>query len=1039
MNLSAPFIRRPVMTTFVMLAIIVVGYIAFLRLPVNDLPTLEYPEIHVSAEYVGASPEIILSQVTKPLERELAHVKGVKEMTSTSYEGRTSITLTFDLSKDMKEAVNEVQVALKDAEGGLPKEMDEKPSYEMHQKSREAIMWVVVTSDQAKVEDLHGYAEAYLLPRLRSLEGIAHVRVLGSEKSIKLILNPELMVARKIGFNEVIDTVKGMTTQMPLGSIQTNSRRLSLEWEGGVKDLKSFENLKIGKTGVRIKDIGRVEEKANFEEEFHFVRPDKVSQALIFGIEKIRNGNTVAISKSVREVLKRIEKELPASIKINLIFDKAVWIKESLVDVEWSLVFAFVLVVVVIYFSLGRIGEAIIISVALPLSLIGTFIFMYLAGFSLDLLSLLALTLSVGFVVDDSIVVVENIVRTREKGISYYEASLRGSKQICFTIFSMTLSLVAVFIPLLFMPGINGRLFWEFSITLVVAIIISGFISLTLVPMLCSRFLGIKNGSTRLQKKIDRINERFLEMYGKSLRFSFRYAKSIILIAIVAGGGSLFLFSKLSVNLIPEEDRGFFIGFVDLPSGMLVSEANERQSKLEGVLQKNSYIEKALSLNFKNYLVFFAQLKSKSERPELRKIMKEVQKQMNAMPGVEVFMRPYQLINLDMSFNEGGQYEYIVRGLHFEEVNRAVEKLVKVLEAESEFSFVQSSVKNDTPILVMNINEEFVQKFGFSKKEIQQLLQDAYGQGVIARIQKGINREKIYMELETEFQNSLEAPSKLYLSTEGGQFIPLKAFAQWEEKLGKGHLKLLNQLPQAMVRFSLAEKVDPKKGIMRLEEIAARTLPGNVSGELGGSAKMISKTLRDVMVLLLIAAVVMYLVLGILYESFIHPLTILSSIPFATLGGVLILFLFQEPISIFSAVGFLLLIGIVKKNGIMMIDFAVEAQSSGMKAEAAMYEACLQRFRPIMMTTLVAILGAVPIAIGFGDVAEMRRGLGLVIIGGLGFAQFFTLYVTPVIYLTFEKLFSFKTKSLSQMALPDTVDIEKVLVTERVETDLVQN
>lgn len=782
MNLSAIFIHRRVMTTFIMLTIVLTGWIAFFKLSVSDIPTIEYSNIEVYTAYDGANSDIVLNQITIPLEKELAHIKGITEMTSTSSIGSSSIELSFDFSKDMKEAAGEVQEAINRAEFFLPKELDSRPFYHVQKNSQKPIMWVLLISDNFSTEELRDFADSYVIPRLSRIEGIARVRPFGSNNSIRLRLNPDLMAARQIGFNEVINAVQQHTTQLPLGTIQTGNKNLSIELLGNIQKPKDLENIKIGNNHVRIKDIGEISQESTEKRHYHFVTQDKTSEALILGIQKGSDANTVAISREVQSVISILNKEIPSSIRLSVWFDKAVWINASIQDVQWSLIFAFALVVLVIYFSLGRISESLITSLSLPLSLLGTFVIMYLAHFSLDLLTLLALTLSVGFVVDDAIVVLENIVRHHDQGLSAEKASLIGSKQICLTIFSMTLSLVAVFIPLIFTSGINGQLFRQFSMTLSTAILVSGFISLTLIPMLCSRFLSPHKKHNNFQQRILSINSQLIKFYGKTLKYCFLFPKTIICIAIFCMLATVPLFTRLPVNLAPSEDRGLLIASVRLPSGTEHIQINQQQKRLESLVLNTPSIDNFLCLNLDGDLLFLIRLLPLADRPPQEHIIKDLQKTMDDIPGTQTFIRAYQLIDLNFNMNNSGEYSLVVQGQNLTDVENAASEVTTALKSHPKFSFVENAIDHADPILAMRVNEELAYTLGLDKQLIQEVVQYAFGKTPIGTLKHGPIQEKIYMELLPQYNNHVKAPANLYLKTTNESFIPLKAIVDWEEK-----------------------------------------------------------------------------------------------------------------------------------------------------------------------------------------------------------------------------------------------------------------
>lgn len=1005
MNLSGPFIRRPVMTAIVMMTIILMGFLAFRKLPVTDLPNVEYPMVTVNAGYAGASPEVMAQTVATPIEKELVNINGIKNIMSQSSRGFTWITLLFELDRDLKDVIQDVQAALKKAESALPQDLDPKPTYQKANDHKEAIIYLVLTSPSSSLSELYDYAHSRIEQRVARLDGVGKVQIHGSPYAVRIYLNPELMTARGLTFEEVRTTIAQATGTLPLGVLDTPGRKFTLEIPGKLQNAADFSNLALT-PHVRLKDIAQVSDGLESEEIFHYVTKERNDAAVILGVQKQNGANAVKISEDLKKLIPELQAELPSSMSLELWFDKANWIKEAIEDVEWSLVLSFALVIGVVFFSLGRVRETLVAATALPLSIIGTFIVMQLLNFNIDLLSLLALTLAMGFVIDDAIVVLENIVRHREMGLSPLEAALQGSKQISFTVLSMTLSLVAVFIPMLFMQDVTGRLFREFSVTLAVSILVSGFISLTLTPMLSSRFLSAH------QKPAPEFNKALLNFYKRTLGWCLNHRLTTLSFAFGMVALTVGLFRFLPITLFPEEDRGFIFSYLQLPSGMSRQDTELYQERINQIVQKHPAVDNFVTLNFKDYQIYLIRLVEKG-RISQPAVVAELQAQLNGIPDTQAYMRGIQLISNSMGSHATNTYQYVIRGADQAEVRASAEALKIKLLSDPAFVNPDHSIKADDPKLEVMVFADRVEKLGLTRQTLQSLLQNAYASGSLGKIDKNSEQYKVFLELGSQFQKNTGALSKLYLKTDNGAKVPLKAVASWQETVGLKNIQHIDLLPAAILSFDVSKEVRTEEAFKTLKKLAAETFPGSVSGKLEGTADMVDKSSNDTVVLLILAVVAMYVVLGILYESFVHPLTILSALPFACLGGILTLLAFREPLSLFSMVGFLLLIGIVKKNGIMMVDYALEMQRSENKLPLdAIQEACLVRFRPIMMTTVAAVMGALPIAIGIGAGAETRRGLGLVIAGGLLFSQMLTLYITPILYLYLEKLRTRKQKQV---------------------------
>lgn len=987
------------MTYIVMGLILLMGLVAFKKLPVTDLPNVDYPVIMVQASYSGASPDVMERTVTEPLEKELVNINGVKHITSQSSRGFSWITILFELDRNLDDAAQDVQAALKRAEHALPADMDHAPTYSKANAHQESIIYLVLTSSTSTMTELYDYAHTRIEQRIARIDGVGKVEVHGSPYALRIQLNPELMAARNMTFEEVRAAVANATGCLPLGILETAGRSFTLELPGHYQSASDFQNLLL-KDEIRLKEIADVFDGLESEEVFHLINKDQDRIAAIIGVKKQTGANAVKISEQLQRVVKELQEELPPSMHLEVWFDKASWIKEAIEDVEWSIVLSFALVVTVIFFSLRRFRETLIAATALPLSIIGTFICMYWFGYNIDILSLLALTLAMGFVIDDAIVVLENIVRHQEKGLTPMQAAMQGSKEIGFTVLSMTLSLVAVFIPLLFMNDVTGRLFKEFSVTLAISILVSGFISLTLTPMLCSKFATSRHANQQASSHF------ILNLYQRTLHWCIAHKKTTLAAAFSCAALAVLLFRFLPINLFPEEDRGFIWGFVQMPSGMAKKESEIYQQKLNAIVQVHPAVNTFVTLNFKDYYIYLISLAEAEKRAAQKEVLTELQNKFNGIPGVQAFMKGMQLIS-----NQGGggfmrnTYQFVLRGTESSEVLQAADALKKKLVTNPSFVNPDLSIKADDPKLEVSVFESQAEKLGLNRQMIQSLLQNAYSGGHIGKIQKDGGEYHVFLELDPALQKNTAALAKLYLRTPSGMSVPLKSVAAWKEGVGLQSIDHHDLLSSITLSFDVGKDAPLADTLDLLKKISNETLPSSVSGKLEGVAEMVDKTSSDTVLLLLLAFVAMYAVLAILYESFIHPFTILSALPFACLGGILTLLAFREPLSLYSMVGFLLLVGIVKKNGIMMIDCALELQKNqNLPPQEAISQACMIRWRPIMMTTVAAVMGALPIALGIGAGAETRRGLGLVIAGGLIFSQFLTLYITPIIYLYMEKL-----------------------------------
>ena len=1023
MNLSEVFIRRPVMTVALTVSAILFGIVAYFRLPVSDLPAIDYPVIQVQVNYPGATPETMANNVATPLERQFMQMPGLELVTSNNGQGHSSFVLQFDLSKSLDGAATDVQAAITRAQGQLPIDLPSPPTFSKTNPNDQPIMYIALVSDTATEGQLYDYANTQVGERLSILPGVSQVAVYGTQSAVRIKADPSAMAIRNITLEDLTNAVKNGTAYTGAGQFDGPQRSFLLQPQGQLTTADQYDQLIVGQSNgapVYLKDVAGARQSVQDERidmRFWVRGYPQPGATVVVAVFRRAGANAVQVAQSVRGVLPNIQSQLPNSVMLVPAYDRSLTIVSGIKDVQVTLCIAFALVVMVIFVFLGRATDTLIPAVALPLSLLLTFIAMDVLGYSLDNLSLMALTLAIGFLVDDAIVFLENTVRLMEKGLSAFEASVESAKEISFTILAMTLSLAAVFIPLVFMSGLMGRIFREFSITIVISILASGLVSLTLTPLMTSRLLGRRGAGAKktwMERGFGALEHRVLDVYGRSLWFFLRnrWISAITWVACLAG--TAYLFNIVPKSFLPIGDSSFIRGVMVTQEGSSPDQLHALQTRAEKIMKANPAVRSTFTMSGNsqflgsNQIFLIAFLKPPSERPPIDMVAGQLMGGIaGSIPGALAFLQPNPALEISTgaTANAQGQFAYALSGIDTGEVYATADKLMAKMRQYPGFLFVNSDLYNHTPSLQVDILRDQAKLYGVSETRILSLLHDAYSQNYSYLIKKATDQYQVILEVADNERSAPEDLSKLYIKSDDGQrMIPLSAVTNWHATIGPQAVNHINQFTSVTMFFNLKPGYAIGPATDYVEKAAKATLPPGVQGALQGEALTFRNTVRDLAILMLVAVFVMYVILAILYESYLHPITVLSSLPVALLGGLLTLWLFGAEASLYAYIGMFMLMGIVKKNGIMIVDFADQRVRQGIADDQAIHDASMERFRPIMMTTMAAVLGALPIALGYGADGSSRRPLGLVVVGGLVVSQFITLFVTPAIYLMLEEV-----------------------------------
>ncbi len=1017
MGFTDLFINRPVMTTLVMSAIVIFGVAAVMNLPVNDLPNVDFPTINVSVSLPGASPETMASSVATPLEKQFSTIAGIDSMTSSSALGSTQITLQFTLERDIDSAAQDVQAAISRAGRQLPPNLPSPPSYQKVNPADQPILFLALTSPTLPMSELDEYGETLMAQRISMVSGVAQVMVYGAQKyAVRVQIDPMELASRSIGLNEVTDAIINGNVNLPTGVLYGPKWAYTIEATGQLMKAEEYRPLIVtyrNGSPVRLEAIAKVFDSVeNDKVAAWFVDSTGQNRAIVLAIQRQPGTNTVEVANAVKELLPTFRTQLPASVTINTLIDRSTSIKESVNDVGFTLVLTLVLVVLVIFLFLRNMSATIIPSLALPISIIGTFAAMHQLHYSLDNLSLMALTLSLGFVVDDAIVMLENIVRHSEMGKSIYKAAIEGAREIGFTIISMTLSLAAIFIPILFMGGIIGRLFQEFAVTIGVAVLISGLISLTLTPMLSSRFLKhqheVHHG--RAYNFTEAVYNRSVQVYERGLRWVLAHKASAMVFSALILAGTMYLFIVIPKGFIPSEDRSQIFGSTEAVEGISYKDMFAHQQAIASVLKSKPEVDAFMSsagprgASGTNTGFVFIRLKPKSQRQHSAdQLIQMWRSSLAQVPGIKAYLQNPPPISLGGRMSKS-MYQFTLQSPDTDELYEYAKKMQDKMETVPGLLDVTSDLLIKNPTIKIDIHRDKATSFGLTAQQIEDALYSAYGSRWISTILAPNNQYQVIVELKPEFQLNPSALDMLYIRSVNNQLVPLSAVANVTTDVGPLTINHQGQLPAVTISFNLAPDTPLSQAVDSINQIARQTLPATITTGFQGTAQAFQKSMQGLGLLLFFAILVIYIVLGILYESFIHPLTILSALPFAGFGALITLLIFRTELSIYAFVGIIMLVGLVKKNGIIMIDFAEVQRKLGKSSHDAIIDACVIRFRPIMMTTMAALMAGLPIAMGMGAGAESRRPLGLAVVGGLLFSQTLTLFITPVFYVYMEAL-----------------------------------